>query len=695
MTARWTDKASPGEATKAGPPPDGSDAIATPDPGIDPYFRWARHTNFRGFARQAGWGTAAALGEKIQIIALAPDLTVLRQVIANSGVFEISEIYKTNIPCAEADGQRLSLHFVATVNKCQSDTLLANVLRLRWKLALPLRDAERVAEGSANGFFGPEGDLMKRRADNLADNEVAAQQDNGKPLTPPRAEKGAIALIDFGCPFLNDVFVEGARTRVIGLWDQGSDIPGKGSPFYRERGWPWQRPAHFTHGREMGPQALNAVLTALKSDRGLEETALYRGIDYLIDYQDPRRRVWFATHGGHLLDVAGGSADPLDKASKDAASKADLLFVQLPALTASDSAGGSLAAHVLDGVRYAMQVVPPESPLVVSISYGNSAGAHDGHSLLESALDELLERRQNNFAIVLAAGNARAAHGHASRLVLAGHSALLRCLLPSGDTTDTFVEVWYPRDAAGIELRVRPPSRSWSAWVSAGREELLLADNPHQEVVALLRHDVMVPNGDRAMALLAVAPTAQPDAVACTLADAGVWEIEVRLGPDAKTGPSGVQIEAWIERDDPPRDSSAGQPRFLDQSPDDERNTMSSLSTGTHTLVASGFNLGTGSIATYASRAGQGGRAPDVLAACEEDELEPTIAAAATRSGEAYRINGTSVAAPVLARRLYNEMVRRGKMSSPTTVARGDWRALLKTLADDDKDPALKPYAEG
>ena len=176
MTARWTDKASPGETTKTGPPPKDGNGNAIPNPGIDPYFRWARHSNFRGFARQAGWDTPAALGEKIQIIAKAADQKILQQAIADSSLFTISDAYKSNIPCAEKESQSRSLHFVATVDKSASDTLLANALHLRWKLALPLRDAERVAEGSANGLFGPDGDLKKRQAENLAKDKVAAAQ---------------------------------------------------------------------------------------------------------------------------------------------------------------------------------------------------------------------------------------------------------------------------------------------------------------------------------------------------------------------------------------------------------------------------------------------------------------------------------------------------------------------------------------
>ena len=56
---------------------------------------------------------------------------------------------------------------------------------------------------------------------------------------------------------------------------------------------------------------------------------------------------------------------------------------------------------------YALDLCKAHTPLAVNISYGTFAGPHDGSSLLESALDELLAMGRKNFAIVLAAGNAR------------------------------------------------------------------------------------------------------------------------------------------------------------------------------------------------------------------------------------------------------------------------------------------------
>jgi len=84
--------------------------------------------------------------------------------------------------------------------------------------------------------------------------------------------------------------------------------------------------------------------------------------------------------------------------------------VQLPSLTGADSAGGSLSAQVLDGVRYGLDVCTGDARIVINLSCGSFASPHDGSSLIEQAPDELL-----------------------------------RLVVPPGDFTDTFVEVWFDK----------------------------------------------------------------------------------------------------------------------------------------------------------------------------------------------------------------------------------------------------------
>ena len=171
------------------------------------------------------------------------------------------------------------------------------------------------------------------------------------------------------------------------------------------------------------------------------------------------------------------------------------------------------------------------------------------------------------------------------------------------------------------------------------------------------------------MALLALAPTTQPADVEGALAEAGLWEVELRLSGSASEP---VEVDAWIERDDPVRGSRAERTRFIDCDDSDAHNTLSGMATGALTYKAAGYNRETGRPTFYSSLPAIDRADPLlVLVACEEDMLQPTVAAAATRSSDVFRMNGTSVAAPVLARRLYNQMVeerQRGKRGGPPTT---------------------------
>ena len=718
MMKNWSVQSGPGHETPSSEQASGAAVYRWQrPPGVDPYFRWALHTDWRGFARLGGWDDAdRTRPQKIHIIAATCDQGTdqavakvhLDAALACKAKLAIPASYEAAMPGA---GER-ACWFTATVSRDDAEWLLRNPLGLRWKLAMPMRDAERVARGSANGLFGRERDLLEFRGDNVVKGEIRGQ----KVLRPPGALPGAIALIDNGCPFLNLVFQDARGTRVAALWDQGSETPPGTDPRVERGEWPWQLPAAFGYGRELGPTALNLMTRAVRRRPEIDETMVYRGIDHLIDYEDPRRRIWFATHGGHLLHVAGGNPDPLSGETADAASGAALVFVQLPLLAAMDSAGASLAPHILDGVRYAMSLCPAGQPLVVSISYGGQAGPHDGSSPIEEALQELLENRRDNFAIVLAAGNARLVRAHASRLLRAERSVLLRCQMPAGDTTDSFIELWYddPPPGLSVELRVSTPDGVWSPWVAPGQEVIYresgfsaaAAGRPPSvpvrqlganaapalgnEVVAMLRHDLHVPNGRRALALLALAPTAAPMEVICALADAGLWQIEVRLvvaasneSKPVKELPS-VRIDAWFERDDPGLGTGAQRAFFEDQTPEDEFDTLSSLASNATTIRVGGFNLATREPAPYSALGNALRPGPDLLAACEEDEVQPSVAATATRSGEICRLNGSSVSAPVLARRLYNLMTL-------GSVRREDWPEVLKQIADDPEEPCVRP----
>ena len=678
----------------------GAAVTATPH-APDPYVLWAEATNWRGFKRgQLGKDKSDdRFLDPVNILACAPGQTELDAVLG-SGKLSVAPMYLCPVPApatapAPAPSER-SLFFTAKVNRADLAWLATHHPSLEWELAVPLREAESATQEDSFGRFGP-GSALPHLSPNR---EIKAPQGSSKGSGPTPLLDRAIAVVDFGCPFLNPRFGDGSQTRIAALWDQDSR---------KQFGaWCWDgKPSLTGYGRQLTTASLQGWY--VQTQQGLltlpdTETATYRHLGHLIAHDDPVRRLWFASHGAHVLDMAGGRSDPLAAAlglaksllaqrngqqivASDAAGDAPLVFVQLPALTAADSSGGSLSACLLDAVRYAMAQCTPEAPLVVNISYGTFAGPHDGSSLIERALDDLLLRRPDNFAIVLGAGNARRSQCHTRRTVRKGRSALLRLVLAPQDTTDTFVEVWYPRPADqpnALSARVRTPTRDWSAWIAPG-QVARLTDPATGRLQAMLQNHLRAAGSDtQAMLLLSFVPTANPVDDDGPLVDPGVWEIELGCSPQAKPGVTdAITFDAWVERDDPGDGAQGEQARFLGIDLDDEHNTFSSIATGTHTIVAGGYRLSDSSLADYSSLPDLAKALPPlfVYAGCEEDAMHPSIAAAAVRSNDVFRMNGTSVAAPALARRLFNRMMSPPAPGVP--VRRGDWAGVLAALGND------------
>ena len=657
---KWSAAPSPGPAPPSKPAGSRSSAGAPADPTaeppakcLDPYLRWAERTDWRGVRRLVGRGLGAGKDpvSTLRVLVQAPPMAHQADFLAllNDQRWTVAEVYKHWIPGT----QTLARHFTAEVDMAQLSWLKTNPGGIRWELALPFRDAESTARAVQVGSYGPtrEADDFRPADRHLFDITPSAVAQNGL--------DSAIAVIDFGCPFLNTAFAgsHGDTTRVAALWDQGSYVP-------RAMATPWWDTAgRMGYGRELSQPAMNEMLQQVRAGTPLprDEAEAYRHIDYLIDYDDARRRIWGATHGSHVLDVAGGCIDPLTGRGGDKASGANLIFVQLPSLTAADSSGGSLSAQVLDAVRYVLDVCKGDARIVINLSYGSFAGPHDGSSLVEQALDELLHERRRNVALVLGAGNARRADCHVRRSVRKNRSALLSMELPPGDFTDTFVEVWFrpSRYLRWLQARVRSSDGDWSPPVALGGQ-VELVDLGDTRPAALLRMDRLVPNGKAPLLLLALAPTAKPADDDGPLAQTGLWEIELFLQPDTEDpgalDGAEVHFDAWVERDDPGWLGVGVQPRFTDPHFGDADETLSSLATGRYTIAVGGFRLDDGLPPAYSSTGTRAGP-PVVYAACEEDAGQPNVRAAAVHSNDSLRMNGTSVAAPVFARRLYNWMV--------------------------------------
>lgn len=111
-------------------------------------------------------------------------------------------------------------------------------------------------------------------------------------------------------------------------------------------------------------------------------------------------------HGTHVAGIATSN----NSTYRGVAFQSAVMAVKHNAQDASSA--GTFATTVVDGVNYIFrkaQSQSPKMPAVVNLSLGTSLGAHDGTSLFETSLDNLLKDSSGNDkqgrAIVNAAGN--------------------------------------------------------------------------------------------------------------------------------------------------------------------------------------------------------------------------------------------------------------------------------------------------
>jgi subtilisin family serine protease len=201
-----------------------------------------------------------------------------------------------------------------------------------------------------------------------------------------------VGIIDSGIDWRHETFRSAIlQTRVLRIWDQNL-VPQAGEA----------SPAPFGYGVEYDAARIN---TALASPNPL---TVVRHMDDSVG------------HGTHVAGIAAGDGSPAGNGSPAStfigvAPEADIIVVSNRVTTEalSDS------ASTLDGVQYIINVAQAlQRPCVINLSQGDNLGPHDGTSLLERGIDNLLGGAGRS--MVKSAGNAANAGVHASGTVTAG-----------------------------------------------------------------------------------------------------------------------------------------------------------------------------------------------------------------------------------------------------------------------------------
>jgi hypothetical protein len=485
-----------------------------------------------------------------------------------------------------------------------------------------------------------------------------------QPATTPRAVLG---VIDDGLPFAHRAFLgTDGRTRISHLWLQSARaLPRDRVPF----------------GREIS----NGECHALRARYGPDERRLYRDAGAIDRSLPELGRVLerHSTHGAHILGLAGGN-DPRIP-GPPLGDDVQIVAVQLPNTVAWDTSGFGKEMFMLSALHYifvrAGEIARScgaagELPLVVNLSYGWSAGRHDGQSEMEIAIEELLSRRralQPASAIVMPTGNTFAEEMHAvfSATEMRKGPARIGWRLRPDDRTASYLEIWLPEafDPEGWEVRVVPPpgiTLDREGWIPIAPDpELKPMGDPRRfaelemrgQNVGQLSADLH--RGTRWRVMLAMIPTAETGSG--RRLPPGLWYIEIDPMNGSRLGP-GQEIDLWVQRDDDPRlMCTGGRQSRLEGPPGVVQGygSLSALASAPAVIRVAGVVAGTGYPSDYSSAGAlrkdgavleQHGAQPTFAAISDQGTMLPGLPSIGCVSGSGARLIGTSTAAALASR---------------------------------------------
>ena len=331
-----------------------------------------------------------------------------------------------------------------------------------------------------------------------------------------------VGIIDSGLDFhLPDFRKPDDSTRVAFLWDQ-SLTPQGGEV----------NPKDFAYGVEYDGLAIDAALAGAGNVR--HEFAA-------------------GGHGTHVAGIAvgnGRSHDATFPAGSHVGSAPEATIVFVKPDSGDQDSTFTDSTNVADAISYVFGKADELGlPCVVNMSLGQNGGSHDGESIVERAIDELLQVPGRAF--VSAAGNEHTWRGHASGTLDTGDTRLLHWKaggeipwpafngnpLPVGqfgDFSANEMEIWSSsRDR--FRVRVQAPDGDVTSWAEAGDSQLETLSNGNRVFVDSERFTVL--NGD-ARVYVEVAPGN------ANLVEKGEWLVEIEA-LDVRDG----RFDAYIERD--------------------------------------------------------------------------------------------------------------------------------------------------
>lgn len=393
-----------------------------------------------------------------------------------------------------------------------------------------------------------------------------------------------VALLDSGVDYTHPDFRnEDGTTRILALWDQ--TIPGN-------------PPEGYAVGTEYTKEQIDEALKTYEEGQGRE---LVPSIDN-------------SGHGTRVLGIAAGNGRASGGRYRGLASRSPLLVVKL-GLPREESFPRT--TELMQGVDYVVRKAAFLGlPVAINISFGNTYGAHNGTSLLETYLADMANLWKS--VICIGTGNEGFAGGHTDGRLKEGESKEIELAVGEYETGFS-VQIWkFYLDTADIMLtspggRMAGPVRNLS-----GAQRFTL-----EQTEILLYYGEPSPYSIFQEIYLEFLPKEE-------YVDPGIWVFTL-IPTEIKDG----RYQLWL----PSAAALNSQTRFLYPTP---YRTLTLPSTAERILTVGAYDSRT---MTYADFSGRGDNCPGALQ--KPDLAAPGVGITTTAPGGGYaQATGTSFATP-------------------------------------------------
>jgi len=585
------------------------------------------------------------------------------------------------------------------------EPLLVDIKRARFRVAFPVPDAalNQSFDQAAMPDWTPDGGLRERIGQ--------------KRIT-------VMAVIDDGLPFAHRHFRDatGRRSRVEFCWLQSAVAD--------------QAQHSVLFGREYTRNRIEDYI----AQYGDDEDTLYREAGARADAEEFGCLIdRHATHGSHVMDLATGYGA---ERGEDPAEEIRIIAVQLPNTIALDTSGFGKDMYMLSAFHYifnradliAERYGVEKLRVVINFSYGFSGGRHDGNTELEAAINQLIatrRQRRGPTALVVPAANTflDSLHGMVRPTDFHDGEARLPWRIQPNDRTPSYLELWFPQTAnpIGYAIELLDPQARLLSHLSIDTDTSNIKGGDPVNFAPLLNgdgHQIGQLSADlhradavgslhstgRWRVLVVMAPT-EPDDERLPGAPCGEWTVVIRRGATATA--LDHPIHCWIQRASDPESLRSGSrqsyfddPRDVRYDPDGDLaevdsegalvrrfGTLNGLATGGTSLIVAGYRLGAGlgsnlGKARPARYSGAGALEPgwpEAKVACssmsDRSRVLPGTIAAGVRSGALSLVQGTSTAAPFVARQLAAAFVTADDGHVESAAAE-NYRSLLSGHSD-------------